>query len=80
MEYYESLGLPVVVLIGSRDVAQSLRFGPRTITLPRGVMVIHVTTHGMHHRAQGLNMLRHIGVTPLPPSSVTEWAWLGDGR
>jgi hypothetical protein len=27
----------------------------------------------MHHRAQCLNMLRHIGLTPLPLSSVLEW-------
>ena len=43
----------------------------RTIT--RGAVLTHVTTHGMHHRAQCLNMLRHIGVKPLPPSSVVEW-------
>ena len=30
----------------------------------------------MHHRAQCLNMLRQLGVTPLPPSSVAEWTWL----
>jgi uncharacterized damage-inducible protein DinB len=32
----------------------------------------------MHHRAQCLNMLRHLGVTPLPASSVTEWTWMGE--
>jgi uncharacterized damage-inducible protein DinB len=32
----------------------------------------------MHHRAQCLNMLRHLGVTPLPPSSVTEWDLMGN--
>ena len=35
VRYYEELGLPVVALIGSRDIAQSLTFGPRTITMPR---------------------------------------------
>jgi uncharacterized damage-inducible protein DinB len=40
----------------------------------RGSVVTQVTTHGMHHRAQCLNMLRHLGVSPLPPSSVVEWA------
>lgn len=39
----------------------------------RGGILTHVTTHGMHHRAQCINMLRHLGVTPLPPSSVAEW-------
>jgi len=26
-----------------------------------GAMLLHVTTHGVHHRAQCLNMLRHLG-------------------
>jgi hypothetical protein len=25
-----------------------------------------------------LRMLRHLGVTPLPPTSVAEWTWMGD--
>jgi uncharacterized damage-inducible protein DinB len=45
----------------------------KTYTFPRGGVLTHVTTHGMHHRAQCLNMLRHVGVKPLPPSSVVEW-------
>jgi len=44
----------------------------------RGAVITHVTTHGMHHRAQCLNMLRHLGVSPLPPSSVAEWARMVD--
>jgi uncharacterized damage-inducible protein DinB len=43
-------------------------------------VLTHVTTHGMHHRAQCLNMLRQLGVTPLPPSSVTEWTWMGEEK
>jgi uncharacterized damage-inducible protein DinB len=39
----------------------------------RGEILTHVTTHGMHHRAQCLNMLRQLGVSPLPLSSVIEW-------
>jgi uncharacterized damage-inducible protein DinB len=58
-------------------VTRRLRDG-RTFQLTRGAAVAQVTTHGMHHRAQCLNMLRHLGVTPLPPSSVAEWTWLGD--
>jgi uncharacterized damage-inducible protein DinB len=54
-----------------------LRTG-RTATLTRGNILVHVATHGMHHRAQCLNMLRRVGVDPLPPSSATEWAWLGE--
>ena len=40
----------------------------------------HTMTHGMHHRAQCLNMLRHLGVSPLPPSSVVEWARMVDSQ
>jgi uncharacterized damage-inducible protein DinB len=35
---------------------------PRPFT--RGTALLHVTTHGAHHRAQVLNMLRHLGVDP----------------
>jgi uncharacterized damage-inducible protein DinB len=50
----------------------------KTYVFTRGVVFTHVATHGMHHRAQCLNMLRHLGVKPLPPSSVTEWSWMAD--
>jgi uncharacterized damage-inducible protein DinB len=50
----------------------------KTYAWTRGAVVTHVATHGMHHRAQCLNMLRHLGVSPLPPSSVTEWQWMAD--
>lgn len=45
----------------------------QSFTFARGGVLTHVTTHGMHHRAQCLNMLRHVGVDPLPPSSVHDW-------
>lgn len=56
-------------------VTRRMRNG-KTIELTRGAVVAQVTTHGMHHRAQCLNMLRQLGVQPLPPSSVAEWTWL----
>ena len=49
-----------------------------TYTFTRGAILTHVTTHGMHHRAQCLNMLRQLGVTPLPASAVVEWMTLVD--
>jgi uncharacterized damage-inducible protein DinB len=52
--------------------------GGQMYTFTRGAVLTHITTHGMHHRAQCLNMLRHLGVSPLPPSSVAEWTRLGD--
>jgi uncharacterized damage-inducible protein DinB len=60
-------------------VERRLRDG-RTIQMTRGAVVLQVTTHGMHHRAQCLNMLRQLGVTPLPPSSVAEWTMMGEPR
>lgn len=53
--------------------------GGRTFTFTRGGVLTHVTTHGMHHRAQCLNMLRRLGVEPLPPSAVVEWMTMVDG-
>ncbi len=47
--------------------------GGKSYSFTRGAVLTHVTTHGMHHRAQCLNMLRHVGVSPLPLSSVLEW-------
>lgn len=58
-------------------ITRKIRDG-RTVHMTRGAVLTHVTTHGMHHRAQCLNMLRHLGVTPLPPSSVTEWTLFGE--
>ena len=49
-------------------------------TFTRGAVVAHVTTHGMHHRAQCLNMLRHLGVEELPASAVVEWMISVDGQ
>jgi uncharacterized damage-inducible protein DinB len=51
----------------------------KTYTLTRGAVLMQVLTHGMHHRAQILNMLRRLGASPLPPSSVVEWAVAGEG-
>ena len=52
----------------------------KSYTFTRGGVLTHVTTHAMHHRAQCLNMLRHVGVQPLPPSSVLEWMLTVDGK
>jgi uncharacterized damage-inducible protein DinB len=52
--------------------------GGKSYTLPRGGVITHVMTHGMHHRAQCLNMLRHVGVDPLPQSSVLQWMVAGE--
>jgi uncharacterized damage-inducible protein DinB len=53
--------------------------GGQSFPITRAAVLTHVATHGMHHRAQCLNMLRHLGVSPLPPSSVAEWTRMTDG-
>ena len=61
------------------DEMVSRRMRDGTIShLTRGQVLAHVATHGMHHRAQCLNMLRQLGVNTFPPSSVYEWARTGD--
>jgi len=54
--------------------------GGQEYSFARGAVITHVTTHGMHHRAQCLNMMRHLGVTELPRTSVVEWTLMGEGR
>jgi uncharacterized damage-inducible protein DinB len=52
----------------------------KTYQFTRGAVLTHVLTHGVHHRAQCMNMMRHLGIKPLPPMSVTEWTILGEGK
>lgn len=43
----------------------------------RAAVIVHLTTHGYHHRAQVLNMLRHLGIPgtsdKLPEPSAVDW-------
>lgn len=48
------------------------------LTLTRAAIITHVGTHTMYHLAQCQNMLRRVGVDPLPPSSVVQWAMTVD--
>lgn len=61
------------------EIVTRVRDG-KTYNFTRGGVLTHVTTHAMHHRAQCLNMLRHVGVTPLPASAVVEWMNMGEGK
>lgn len=62
----------------SETVSRQTKTG-KLLTMTRGGMLAHVAIHGAHHRAQCLNMLRQLGVTPLSATSVAEWTWLTDG-
>ena len=44
----------------------------------RGAVLTHVTTHGMHHRAQCCNMLRQLGQEGPWRVSVVEWTMMAD--
>ncbi|MEQ8843396.1 MAG: DinB family protein [Phycisphaerales bacterium] len=41
----------------------------------RAHIIAHVTTHSVHHRAQAINMLRHLGVEQRPTGSVLSWVY-----
>jgi uncharacterized damage-inducible protein DinB len=55
------------------------RFGEKTFTFTRGAAIVHVLTHGHYHRAQCMNMLRHLRMAkanvpdPLPEIDVSDW-------
>jgi len=57
--------------------AIDVTLGGRAYRFTLGAMLVHVTTHGMHHRAQCLNMLRQLAVPGvsdrLPEIDVLEW-------
>ena len=56
---------------GRHDEMMQAEFRPEHFT--RGTAMVHVLTHGIHHRAQALNMFRRLGVTDLPDLDVIEW-------
>jgi uncharacterized damage-inducible protein DinB len=58
--------------LAASDMVTRIRDG-KTMQFTRGAVLMQVMTHGAHHRAQCLNMLRQSGVKPLPKSSVVEW-------
>lgn len=39
----------------------------------RGGALTHVLTHGTYHRAQCVNMLRQLGVSPVPDPTIMPW-------
>jgi uncharacterized damage-inducible protein DinB len=59
------------------ETALDVTLGGTPYRFTLGAMLAHVTTHGMHHRAQCLNMLRRLEVAGLsdnlPELDVLEW-------
>jgi len=54
-----------------------VRFGQTDYTFTKAAALVHVATHGMHHRAQCLNMLRRLEIEKspddLPELGVIDW-------
>lgn len=50
---------------------------PVTYTFTRGAVLTHIVVHGTHHRAQCINMMRHLNVPglsdDLPDPGVVDW-------
>ncbi len=62
------------------DEIMQLTYQGTTYRFTRGIALIHVATHGMHHRAQILNMLRHVGVEhDIEGDAITWELELGSG-
>ena len=68
-----SIEFQAAVLDGRFDDTMSRERDGKKFVFTRGGICAHVMTHSMHHRAQCLNMLRHLGVDDLPQSSVFQW-------
>lgn len=56
----------------AEEVVSGERAG-NAYSFTRGAVLAHVTTHGMHHRAQCVNMLRRLGDEGPWRVSVVEW-------
>jgi uncharacterized damage-inducible protein DinB len=74
------LGSLVVVEWPSQPATTANAVSPaKRYTFTRGDVLVHVTTHGYHHRAQCLNMLRQLGApvpgvtAGLPELSAVDW-------
>lgn len=70
--------LRATALAGPMDEVIEVRRAEKVWRYPRAHLIVHVATHGVHHRAQCINMLRHLGVTDLPPSSALQWSLTRD--
>lgn len=60
------------------DSVIDVQFGPTLYRFTRGVALVHIATHGMHHRAQCMNMIRRLGLPglsaeDLPEIGVCDW-------
>jgi uncharacterized damage-inducible protein DinB len=70
-----------VLEAGALQATLELAFDGRVLRFSKAAALAHVVTHGMHHRAQALNMLRQLGRTELVDNlDVIDWALQHDPR
>lgn len=54
-----------------------MQFGDKTYHFTRAAALVHALSHGTHHRAQCLNMMRHLNIAGLsdnlPEIDVVDW-------
>lgn len=71
-----------VCAAGELEAEMTVEFADgQVLRFSKAAALVHVTTHGMHHRAQALNMQRRLGVSELVDNvDVIDWAIQYDGR
>jgi uncharacterized damage-inducible protein DinB len=58
---------------GRLEEVMELTYEGTLYRFTRGIALVHVTTHGMHHRAQIINMLRQLGVAHEIEGDAITW-------
>lgn len=53
----------------------TIDFGGKPYTFTAAGSIMHALNHGTHHRAQCLNMMRHVGLANLPEIDLCDWQW-----
>ena len=48
-------------------------FAGKSYKFTRNGIIVHICTHGAYHRAQCVNMLKQLGVSPVPDPSAIKW-------
>ena len=65
-EFEEWLGKPLTDIV-------RVDFDGTVVPFTRAVAIMQPLVHGTHHRAQCLNMLKQLGVAPLPEIDLIDW-------
>lgn len=63
---------------GAINDVREWKFGDETYTFGVAAAILHLTNHSMHHRAQCMNMLRHLGHPVNADLDELEWQIAGE--